>query len=248
MGKSFNPAIVLGRAVGLNLVFIGADLQCARGQNQVLVGDGRRDIARRQPFGLQLMQVEIHLHLTLLAAVRIGHSRAANGDELRPDEVEAEVVELLFGEALARDAELQNRNARGTIVDDEWWRRACRKLPQLRLRNGRHLRDGHRNIYLRLEVQLHHRDAIERVRLDVVDIVDRRGESALRDRDDTIRHVFGGEALILPDDAHHRDIDIGKDIDRRGQNGKGTDDQEQQRKDGEGIWPSQGESNNPHRL
>ena len=194
------------------------------------------------------MQVEIHLHLALLAAIGIRHSRAADGDELRPDEVETVVVELLFAETLAGDAELQNGNARGAVVDDEWWRRACGKLPQLRLRNGRHLGDGHRYIHLRLEEQLHHRDAIERVRLDVVDIVDRRGERALRDGDDTIRHVFRGETLILPDDAHHRDIDIGKDIDRRGQNGERTDDQEQQRKDGEGIWPSQGESNNPHRL
>src|ERR1700759_225365 len=122
------PCNRAGRAVGLHLIFIGANLQCARGQNQVLVGYGSRDIARRQPLGLQLMQIEIHLHLALLASVRIGHSRAANGDELRPDEVEAVVVELLLGEALAGDAELQNGNARGAVIDDEWWCRSCWKL------------------------------------------------------------------------------------------------------------------------
>ena len=51
------------------------------------------------------------------------------------------------------------------------------------------------------------------LRFDVLDVVDRRGQRALGDGDDAVGHLFGGEALVLPDDAHHRDVDVGKDID-----------------------------------
>ena len=69
-----------------------------------------------------------------------------------------------------------------------------------------------------------------------------------RDGDDAVGHLLRGEALVLPHDAHHRNVDVGKDIDRRVENRERAEDQEQQRKNGKGIGPSQRESNNPHRL
>ena len=67
-------------------------------------------------------------------------------------------------------------------------------------------------------------------------------------RDDAVGHLLRGEALVLPDDGHHRNVDIGKDIDRHVEDRQRAEDHEQQRKNGEGIGPSQRESNYPHRL
>ena len=39
-------------------------------------------IGRRQPFGLQAGNVDAHLNLALLAAIRVGRLRARNGGNL----------------------------------------------------------------------------------------------------------------------------------------------------------------------
>ena len=119
MGRSLSSAIVVRRAVGLDLVFEVADLGGAGGENDVLRGDGVDDVGRGEAFGLERGQVEIHLHLALLAAIGIGNAGALYRDQLGADEVEAEVVQLLFGEALPGEAELKDGHAGGGVLDDE---------------------------------------------------------------------------------------------------------------------------------
>ena len=68
-----------------------------------------------------------------------------------------------------------------------------------------------------MEVDLHHRDAVERLRLDVLDVVDRGGQRALRDGDDALLHLLRREAGVVPDDADDRDVDVRENVDRRGQ-------------------------------
>ena len=53
-------------------------------------------IQRRQPLRLQGSCVEVNLHLTLFSAIGIRDRSTGNCDELRPNEIQTVVVELLF--------------------------------------------------------------------------------------------------------------------------------------------------------
>ena len=101
-----------------------------------------------------------------------------NRDQLGADEIHAEVEELLLGKPLSRQGQLQDRHAGSVVGDDQRRRRARRQLPQLRLRNGRDLRDRLVNVRVRLEKDLDDRDAVQRLRLDVLDVVHRGGQVA----------------------------------------------------------------------
>ena len=56
------------------------------------------NVRRRETLGLQQLRIEVQHDGPLLAAVDVGDDGAWNGDQLRPDEVQAEVVQLLLGE------------------------------------------------------------------------------------------------------------------------------------------------------
>ena len=83
---------------------------------------------RRKPFGLQQLWVQIDHDLALFAAKGIRDDGAGHRDELRPNEVLAEVIELLFGHAFAGKAKLDDRNGRSAEVDDVRRKDARRKL------------------------------------------------------------------------------------------------------------------------
>src|SRR6202043_261218 len=96
----------LRRAVGFDLVFEAAYLDRSRRQNEVLRTYSAYNIGRRQPFGLQRGKIKVHLDLALFPAVGVGNADSIDRDQLRADEVQSKVVELLFGEPLPGKAEL----------------------------------------------------------------------------------------------------------------------------------------------
>ena len=102
-----------------------------------------------------------------------------------------------------------------------WW-----QLAQLGLRHGRDLRNGGGNRDLGLEVNLHHRNAHQRLRLDMVDIVDRGGQRAFGESNDAAGHIRGGQARVLPDDADHGNVDVGENVGWGIQNGERADNQQ----------------------
>jgi len=57
--------------------------------------------------------------------------------------------------------------------------------------------------------------AVQRVRLDVLDVIDGRRQPALRNGGNPLPHFFSRHAVIGPDDADYGDLDFGEDIDRR---------------------------------
>ena len=57
-------------------------------------------------------------------------------------------------------------------------------------------------------------DAGERLALDVLDVVDGRGERALVVRDDALLHLLGRQARVVPDDGDDRDVDVREDVRR----------------------------------
>ncbi len=249
MGRSFSAGDGRGRAVGLELdIRSWPILAVPDGQDQVLRGDGVDDVGGRQTLGLQRLDVEVDLNLALLAAIRIRDLRALHGGELGTDEVQAEVVQLLLGESLAGEAKLQNRDAGGVELDDQRRRGAWRERAQGGLRDGGDLGDRVRDLDARLKIDLDDRNAVERLRLDVLDIVDGRGEGAFRNGDDAVRHVRRREAGVVPDDADDGDIDIGENVGRRIEDGERPEDQKKNCENDEGVRPSEGKADNPHFL
>ena len=92
-----------------NVVFPGADLRRSCGQDQVLQADRIDHIQRRQTLRLQGGGVEINLHLALFTAIGIRHGSPGHGDELRANEIQAVVVELLAPTDFARKAPIEVR-------------------------------------------------------------------------------------------------------------------------------------------
>ena len=154
------------------------------------------------------------MDLALLAAVGKGRLRAFDGGQLGADGVGGQVVQLLLVEALAGEAQLQHRHAGGVVLDDEGRRGARRQAAQLHLADGGHLGHGAADVHVRLEEDLDDADAVERLRLDVLDVVHRGGHAALAVEDDAVGHLLRREAGVAPDHRDHGNIDVGKDIRR----------------------------------
>ena len=116
----------LRAAVQVDVIFELADLGCSRGQNQVLGADGVDHIHRREAFRLQRVGVEIHLHLSLLAAIRVRNGCARNRDQPGANKIHPVVEELLLRKFLPRQGQLQNGHS-GCVVGDDQRRRGARR-------------------------------------------------------------------------------------------------------------------------
>ena len=65
--------------------------------------------------------------------------------------------------------------------------------------------------------------------------------------DDALAHLLGRQAVVVPDDADHRDVDVREDVGRRAQDGERADDRMQdQRHHDERVGAAERESNDPH--
>jgi len=74
----------------------------------------------------------------------------------------------------------------------------------------------------------------------MLNIVNRRRERALVRIDQALFDVSRGKAGILPDDAHHRDVDGRENIRGRAQQHERRQEQQQQRGHHEGVRAPQG--------
>src|SRR5262245_50970146 len=97
-----------------------------------------------------------------------------------------------------------------------------------------------------MEVHADDRDALVRLRLDVLDADDVRGERSLEVRDDARLHLLGRQPVVLPDDADDRKVDVREDVDRHRRDRDATQQGDEQRDDHEGVRPPQCESDDPH--
>ena len=192
-----------------------ADLLVAGRQDQVLRRNRVDDVLRRDAVRLHRLLIEIDLHLQDLAAIGRRHRGALDGGELRPDEVLSEVEQLHLRQGAARQRELEDRHAGGVVAQDIGRRDAGRQQFQHGLRGRRHLRHGGGDIDFLLEEDLDHAITVERLRLDVFDVADLGGQKALVIIDDAAGHVVRQQAVIGPDDADDRDVDVRKDVGRR---------------------------------
>ena len=223
-----------------------ADLLVAGRQDQVLHRDGVDDVVGRDVVGLHGLLVEIDLHLQDFAAVGRGHRRAGDGGKLRPDEVLPEVEQLHLRQLFARQRELQDRNARRVVAQHIGRGDAGRQELEHRLRGGRHLRQRGGDVDILLKEDFDDAVAVERLRFDVLDIADLRRQCALVVVDDAAGHVVRQQAVIGPNDADHRDVDVGKDVGRRLHGGADAEQRDDDREHDEGVGTSERGKNDPH--
>src|SRR5262249_11879930 len=202
----------VGAAIQLDVVFRGANLRGARWDDEILVADGHADVVGRQAEGVHAVQVEIDHDLALLAAPGLRHPRPLDDPELLDDEVLTVVEDLLLGQRVAADGDLDNRHAGGAVADDVRGRDAGRHELQERLAGGRHLRLGLGDLGPGLEVDADDADAVERLAFDVLDVVNRGGQHPLVKVDDARLDVVGRHAAVLPDHADDGDVDVREDV------------------------------------
>ena len=235
-----------GAAVDGDVVLTRSDLGRAGRQDDVLGQDRIRHVLGRQSPGVERVGVDVDVDHAHLAAVRRRNGGARNGDELRADEVVAEVVELLLGQDVAAQAGEHDRHAGRVVLDDERRKNAGRELAHDLLRLGVHLGDGRFDRHIGLEIQPGDGDAPQRHGLEVLDPADRGGERSLADGDDSVLHLGRRQPRVVPDDVDDRDVDRREDVDRHGGDRDDAQDGDQQRQHDERIWPAQRESDDPH--
>ena len=234
------------RGVGLHGVLEPVNLHGSGRSNEVLRIDGIHHIDGGKPFGLESVEVKVDLDLALLAAVGKGRLRSFNGGQLSSNVVRSQIVQPLLIHALPGKAQLQNRNAGGVVLDDEGRRGARRQAAQLDLADGGDLGDSAADVHMRLKEDFDDGDAVERLRLDVLNVIDGSSHAPLAVEDDAGGHFLGGEAAVLPDNRDDGDVDVRKDVCRHRPDAEGAKEEDQKRKDGKGVWPPKREPNNPH--
>ena len=234
----------LRRVVEPDDVLERADLGETARIDLVLGGDRVGHRLRRQTLCLQGGRVQIHLNLPHLAARGIGHGQAGDIRQGRAHLVLRQIEHLLFGKPIAREGQLQHRHGRGAVIHDQRRRGARRIVAQRRLRNSGHLRRGEADVCARLEEDLHHPDALQRLALDMLDIVDGGEQRPLIRGDNARRHIRRRQAAILPDHSDNRDADIGENVDRGRDRRYDAQQQDQNCHHDERQWTLQRDSNN----
>src|SRR5579859_2929775 len=139
---------------------------------------------------MQRLRVDVHHDLTALAAIGNGQRRALHHSKLLTDVVEAVVEDLGFGERLAAQSDLYDRDAGGTELHDDRRLYAGRHDAADRLRNRVYLRHGRIDMDVRLEVDLDDADAVKRLRLDVLDVAGVGGDGVFTIGGKPLRHLF----------------------------------------------------------
>src|SRR5208283_2436759 len=222
-------------AVEPDVVLGVTDLRGAGRDNQILVADGRGNIAWGQAVGVHGVRIEVDHNLPLLAAPRVRHPRSLNRSQLLDDEVLTVIEDLLFGERVAADGDLYDRHAGGAVPDNVGGRDARRHEFQERLAGGGHLGLGLRDPGPRTKIDADYANPVERLALDVLDVVDRSCQNTLVEVDDPRFDLIRGHAGVLPNHAHDRDVDLRKDIRRHAVNAHGSQHSDQQGHDHERV-------------
>ena len=167
-----------------------------------------------RPWAWSSLGVEVDHDGALLAAVDVGHDGALDGDKLGPDEVEAVVVELLLGEVVAGEGELEDGDRGGGEVDDLRGEDAGGQLAEFEFGGGGDLGVGGIERGAGLQVDLDDGLAAVGGGFDVLDVVDEGGEGLFVRGGEATFELFRLEPGVLPGDRNDRDIDVREDVGR----------------------------------
>ncbi len=234
------------RGIGPYVVFTASDLRGTRRHDDVLRGHRGEQVARRDAFRLHLRLVHVDGDLRLLAAVGLRQHGARYGDQRRTHCVCGEIGKLLFVQAVAADAELQNGHAGSREVDDLRRKNAGRQLPNQVLRSGGDLRVRRVEARAGLQENLDDGNAVVAGRFSVLHVIDQRGQRLLVRRGQPAFDLFGVQARVLPGHCHDWNVDVRKDVGGCSQDHDRAQQQNQQRQHDERVGPVQRNLHNPH--
>ncbi len=209
----------VGAVIDRQGIILAADLGVAGGQDDVLVVEGGGDVGRGQAARVQRLLVEVGHDDARLAAIGRRHVGAMHDGEIGPDDVLAKIVELGVGQGGRGQGELDDRHVGGGISQHQRGRDAGRQIFQHHQRRGGDLADRLADVGARLQIDLLDADALIGGRFDARNIVDQGSHVALMQRQDAVLDVLGRHAVIGPDDADHRDVDLGENVDRHAERG-----------------------------
>src|ERR1700736_513132 len=97
-----------------------------------------------------------------------------------------------------------------------------------------------------MEVNAHHPNAVIRLGLHVLDVVDDGSKAALEVGDDAFLHFLGRQTLVHPQYAHDRNVDIREDIHRHGRDGTPAKDSDKDGHHHKGVRATESEPDDPH--
>ncbi len=201
-----------GGVVQADGVFVAAHFLGAHRDDDVLRGQGIGHVLRGQASRLQGTRVQIQLHQTRFATIGKRHGRTRHGHQGAAHLCERQVGQVLLGQALARQGQLQDRDGGSVVVDDDGRLGARRHLAHHELRYRGDLRIGHRDVHAGLEKDFDDAHAVVRVGLDVFDVVHCGGEDALKRGGDATSHLIGRQAGVRPGHSNHRNANFRKDV------------------------------------
>ena len=227
-------------AVHLDLVFQRSNLGGPRGKNQVLRAERIHDVVGGKSVGLKSREVQIDLDLAYFAAIGVRGRGTGHSRELRAQEVVSEIEKLLLGQRLAAQAQLDDRCRGGGIGDDQRRHGSRWQAPEDGLRHRRGLRQRRLDVRRGLKKYLNHPNAIERLRLDVFNVINGDRQTALGVGDDAVGHFVRGHPSIVPHHANHGDVDVRQDVNRHSHNHQRRQKDQHQRHDGKRIRASKG--------
>ena len=201
-----------------------------------------RHLVRPEPVG-----VDADRHRTLVAAERRRGRDARQAGEHRPDLEQRLVLDLADRLGFAPEHEVADRDAADVEAHDERRdgprRHECAGPGDVADRLGHRLR----HVGARVEKQLHQGDALDVLRLDVVDAVDVE-EVVLVVVGEQPLHLGRVHAAVRLGDVDDGQIQVREDVDGHAVNGQAAaqDDGDHEHHDGE--RPSQGEDDRIHEI
>ena len=236
------------RGVGAHVILASPDLCRTGWHHHVLRGHRGEQVARRDAFGLHLCLVHVDGDLRLLAPVGLRQNGTRHGDQRRTHGVRRQVGKLLFVQAVAADAKLQNRHAGSRKVDDLRRQNTGWQLANKVLRSRGDLRVCRIQAGAGLQKDLDHRNTVVAGRFGVLHVVNQRRQRLLVRRRQPAFDLFCVQTRVLPRNCHDRDVDVREDVRRCAQNHDGTQQQNQQRQHDERVRPVQRNLDDPHRA
>ena len=69
-------------------------------------------------------------------------------------------------------------------------------------------------------------DTVQRLRLDVLDVIDGRSQRPLCNANDAVAHILGNETVEVPNNAHNGNVDVRKNVCWRSDDRERTHDQD----------------------
>ena len=177
--------------------------------------------------GLEFEGIDVYLNLAVSAPVRLRHRRALHVGYLVAHLKLRDVFELRFVKALAFQRNQANRLARGIHSQHNRWQRAWRQAAQVGHSKVGDVAERGIRVGSRFEIDFDQADAGQRARLGVIDIRP-ESEKTLKRICDIRLDLLRRHAAVEGRNHHHRNIDLGKKIDRHAEHIEDADQHDHQ--------------------